>query len=69
LFLVFANFQQMTIGFIGFFYGMYVLFLYKRSGGDYTLKCGVDVNKMEAQMASDTEKNGGEPVQKDISKE
>ena len=53
----------MTLGFIGTAYGMYALYLYKRSGGDYLLKCGVDVDKIEAKMGNEEkEKTKGEPV-------
>ena len=53
----------MTLGFIGTAYGMYALYLYKRSGGDYPLKCGVDFDKIEAKMVNeDKENTEGVPV-------
>merc|ERR1712093_151928 len=47
-------FTNMTIGWIAFIYGLYALRVYEKSGGDYVLKCGVDLNKIESEL--DTEK-------------
>merc|ERR1711939_1010480 len=45
-------FTVMTLGFLAFFYGMYALYLYKKSGGDYGLKCGIDVDAIEARCSN-----------------
>jgi len=46
-------FTIMTIGFIATLYGMYALYLYKKSGGDYPAKCGLDLDQIEAEHQSD----------------
>lgn len=56
-------FTVMTLGFLAFFYGMYALYLYKKSGGDYGLKCGIDVDAIEARMhEADKVEDEGKPV-------